>query len=145
MLDMIQDGSADIVVVPKKLRRLAAQYLRSKGNLFVTDRNEYLKYMTMWNEVPIVFSDFLTTTETISGNAWTTSTGGASASAFAFRFGTEDVVGLQNGGLTTKNIGDLESKDAQRVRLRWYVGLALLRTVGIAGIDGIDHAQALAD
>jgi hypothetical protein len=145
MLDMIQDGSADIIVVPKKLRRLAAQYLRAKGNLFVTDRNEYLKYMTVWNEVPIVFSDFLTITETISSGAWSASTGGASGTAFAFRFGTDDVVGLQNGGLTTKNIGDLESKDATRVRIKWYVGLALLRTVGIAAIDGIDHAQAMAD
>lgn len=145
MLDMIQDGSADIIVVPKKLRRLAAQYLRAKGNLFVTDRNEYLKYMTVWNEVPIVFSDFLTITESISSGAWSASTGGASGTAFAFRFGTDDVVGLQNGGLTTKNIGDLESKDATRVRIKWYVGLALLRTVGIAAIDGIDHAQAMAD
>ena len=133
----IRDGKPDVIVMTREIHMRMAQYLRGKANLFVTNRNEYGEWMTSWNGVPVVFDDFLTQTETIASGTYSAKTGGATSSIFFLRFGTEDLLGLQNGGLTTKKIGQLESKDAERHRIRWYVGLALMRTISIARIDGV--------
>jgi hypothetical protein len=57
---------------------------------------------------------------------------------YALQFGMDGVLGLQNGGIETVDIGQLESKDAQRVRIRWYVGLALMRDIAAARITGVN-------
>ena len=38
------------------------------------------------------------------------------------------------------DVGQLESKDASRVRVRWYVGAALLRDSAVARLEGITAA-----
>jgi hypothetical protein len=51
----------------------------------------------------------------------------------------EAVCGIQSGGpLKTIRIGDLETKDAKRVRLRWYPGLMLQNLVMVSKVTGID-------
>ena len=35
------------------------------------------------------------------------------------------------------DIGPLETKDASRVRIRWYVGLAVLRDSAVARMNGV--------
>jgi hypothetical protein len=49
-------------------------------------------------------------------------------------------VGIQNGGIQTQVWDSLETKDASRTRIKWYVGTALFSTKAIARIDGITDA-----
>jgi hypothetical protein len=44
---------------------------------------------------------------------------------------------LTNGGVQTIDVGQLETKDAMRLRVRWYVGMALLRDTAAARMDGV--------
>jgi hypothetical protein len=54
---------------------------------------------------------------------------------YAVHFSALDgLVGLQNGSVEVVDLGQLESKDATRVRIRWYVGLALLRDSAIGRV-----------
>ena len=50
------------------------------------------------------------------------------------------MVGLQNGGLEVLDVGQLQTKDATRVRIRWYVSIAILRDSALARIKGINNA-----
>lgn len=101
----------------------------------------------VYRDIPIVRSDYIVQTETISGGAYALKTTGACSSIFLVRFG-----GVEEGGLCLvtgnpmfefKEI-ELENKDANRFRLTWYVNLALGSTKSIAVVDGITDAAITA-
>lgn len=139
LMDLILDGPPDCIVSPKALRRRVAQFIRKQTNVQV-GKDEYGVRFMEWDGAPWYIDDFLTQTETIAGGLYTAKTGGVTGSIFALRFGEKDVTGFQNGGLKTIKIGQLESKDAQRTRLRWYVSIGLLRDFSAAIIDGVTNA-----
>lgn len=143
LIDLILDGKPDILVMTRAVRRGLMQYLRSLNNVEM-GRDEFGDPVRMWNAVPIEYDDFLLQTESISGGAYSSSTSGATSSLFALRFGVLDLLGLQNGGLDVIKIGQVQSKDAVRHRIRWYVSLALMRVISAAMIDGITAVTAVA-
>jgi hypothetical protein len=87
----------------------------------------------LYDGIPVEISDFQLDVETAAQQ-----TGGALSSMYAIHFSAEDgVVGLQNGSMEVVDLGQLESKDAQRVRIRWYVSIAVLRDSAIARLKSI--------
>jgi hypothetical protein len=54
------------------------------------------------------------------------------------RFGFETgLCGLDNGGIQVVPIGNLETKDAWRTRIKWYVSLALFTDLALARLEGV--------
>ena len=47
------------------------------------------------------------------------------------------LLGLEHGGISVETVGELETKDASRTRLRWYCGLALMSELGVARLEGV--------
>ena len=91
--------------------------------------------------VRIVRTDYLTQTELSASSKFSAKTGGYTSSIFAIRFGA-----VEEGGLCLvtgspmfdlTEFPDLEDKDAERFRLKWYVNQALGSSKAIARIDGI--------
>lgn len=74
--------------------------------------------------------DFIPTTETQG-----VSTG--CSSVYAVTFGPAGVMGLENGGLQVETVGELETKDATRHRIKWYASVALFSELGVARLKGI--------
>ncbi len=133
----------NFLVMPKKLRRLLNAYLRTVSQVEVT-RDEYGDYVDRYRGIPILVSDHMTLTESISDGAYTGPTGGSACSLFAVRLGPGDgIVGLQQGGITTEKFEKLETKDGKRVRIKWYVGVAQYSSKSLARIDGISTATAV--
>lgn len=98
--------------------------------------------------VRIVRTDYLTQTELSASSKYSAKTGGLTSSIFAIRFGS-----VEEGGLCLVTSSpmfdlteweDLEDKDAQRFRLKWYVNQALGSTKSMARIDGILDAAFVA-
>jgi len=137
LVDLIPDGPPDILLMNKNIRRRLAQHLRLKGS-YATARDDYGRMNMVWGDIPIIVTDWLTQTETIASDAYSAETGGATSSIFAIRFGSGDgLVGIQNGGIQTEYWDKLESKDASRVRIKWYVSQALYSTKALARLDGL--------
>jgi hypothetical protein len=108
---------------------------------------EYVQFgrrVTFYDGIPLLVSDFLSDVETIASGRFSAKTGGATTSMFAFRFGEDGVAGLTNGGVSVVDIGELETKDAFRYRIRWYVGLAFFHALAFARLDGITSAAVVA-
>jgi hypothetical protein len=145
LLDLVFDGPADYWLMSKKMRTALAVYIRKSGALQGMGGPSYSRKTMEWGDVPIAVDDFIVNTETIGTSAYTAKTGGATTSIFLVRFGTDDLCGLQHGGLVTNEIGQLESKDAKRWRIKWYVSLALMRDFALSLIDGINPATAVVD
>jgi hypothetical protein len=143
-IDNCRAGFPDIILMNKNIRRRLTQYLRTVGS-YQTVRDEYGNEWESWQGIPFVTTDWLLQTETISGDAYALPTGGACSSIFVVHFGeNEGVVGLQSGGIETEVWEKLETKDASRTRVKWYVGLAQFATKSIVRIDGITDAVATA-
>jgi len=133
-------GTPSFILMNKGINRLLSSYLRGVGS-YTTERDDYGHYFTMWQGVPIVTTDWITQTETISSDAYAAKTGGACSSIFVVLTGEEEgLVGIQNGSITTQVWDSLETKDASRTRIKWYVGTALFSTKAIARIDGVTAA-----
>ncbi len=141
LVDLVVGGKPDLLLMNKAIRRRLTQYLRTIGS-YTTGRDEFGRTWAMWgDDIPIISTDWITQTETISGGSYSAKTGGATSSIFAIRFGEGDgLCGIQNGSIQTEYWDKLESKDASRTRIKWYVGQALYSTKAIARIDGITNA-----
>jgi hypothetical protein len=59
-------------------------------------------------------------------------------SMFFLRFAPEACCGIQSLGITTDRIGNLETKDAKRTRIKWYPGLMLQSLISCSKVTGID-------
>ena len=46
-------------------------------------------------------------------------------------------MGLEHGGIQVERVGELETKDATRHRIKWYAALAVFRELGVARLEGI--------
>ena len=65
-------------------------------------------------------------------------TGGASNTIYAIRFGEDALCGLTGGGgMQIYKMGDLETKDATRTRIKMYCGLVLFSQLSCAALIGI--------
>lgn len=140
LIDSVEGGSPDILLMNKAIRRRLSQKLRALGS-YQTERDDYGNYWVIWNGVPIGVTDFIVQTEAITTGQFSGKTGSNTSSVFAFRFGEGDgVTGIQNGGIETEVWERLEVKDAMRTRLKWYCGLALYSPLAVARISGVTNA-----
>lgn len=49
-------------------------------------------------------------------------------------------MGIHNGGVQIEEVGELESKDATRRRVKWYASLVNFRDIAAAALEGITAA-----
>ena len=96
---------------------------------------EFVEY---YNGIPISVSDFIKDTHTLAASVETAFTGGSNSTIYAVQFGEDGVCGLTGpGGLQVVTIGDMETKDASRTRIKWYCSLALFSNVKAAALIGV--------
>ncbi len=134
LIDLVRPGRPDALCMAKRTRRKLSAVRRSSGNLLETDVDAFGRRALMYDGIPILVDDFIPTTE-VQG-----SSGATCSSIYALRFGRQGVMGLENGGISVERLGDLETKNATRTRLRWYCGLALFGSLGLARLRGISAA-----
>lgn len=87
--------------------------------------------------IPIIVNDYLAGDEDQGTSQDNT------CSIYAIRFNESDglhgLFGGASAGIRLEEVGPVQNKDAQRIRLKWYVGLALKSTKSIARLKGITN------
>jgi len=149
-VDYVKTGNPDLMVMSKTMRREINQYLRGVGGITYMDAANG-RVQSLFG-VPVAVSDEISDTEDCTkaygaaygfdytmGTKWTaTATTAASTSIFLLRFAPEAVCGIQSGGgIAVERLGSLETKDAERVRIKWYPGLMLQSIISASKISGI--------
>lgn len=88
------------------------------------------------NGMPILRNDWIPANETFAGNNATTS-------IYAMRMNEADgvhaIYGGSSAGIVVENIGTVQNKDANRIRMKWYCGLVLKSTKSLARLRGITN------
>lgn len=142
-IDMIRGFIPRIIFMSKAMRRGLSYYLDSVGDKFTTGRDEFGRPIEKFRNYEIAVSDHISDVEIAVTGAFSTRTGGTSTSdscttIFICSFGPKAVCGVQGtNGIETKPLGDLETKDAQRHRIKWYNGMMFQNLRSSAKVDGI--------
>ena len=125
MIDLITGWKPTVLVMPKTAKRLLSTYLDSVGSAFPRSANEFGKMAESFDGIEIVVDDHMTITEsTTSAGIYSDSTSDDQFSVFALAFDPMAVCGIHSGdGVQIEPLGNLETKDAQRWRIKWYCGL----------------------
>ena len=140
MIDKVKPGPPDALIMSRRSRRQIKKLARSQGwDLALSQPAGLNRPINFYNDIPILINDFITDTEDCVDGGFGGKTGDDTSSIFAVKFGAEGLHGIDGGqGLTVDDVGALETKDAKRDRVKWYVSLALLTSIAIARLSGVD-------
>ncbi|HZS01352.1 MAG TPA: phage major capsid protein [Chloroflexota bacterium] len=131
LIDMVRGGKPDLLLMSRRSRRKLKSLLQASAH-YVETGDQFGRRVMLYDGIPVVHSDFVPDDETLGS-------GSQLSSIYALSFGFGDALGgLQNGGIEVVDVGQLESKDAVRTRIRWYCGLALFRDNACARLRGIN-------
>ncbi len=135
LVDRVKGGKPDLLLMSKRSRRKLKALLQASAHYVERGEGSFGRQVMMYDGIPVEVSDFQPDNE-VQGTS-----GAVCSSVYALSFGAQEALcGLQNGGIEAVDVGQLETKDATRVRIRWYVGLALFNQLRCARLKGINAA-----
>ena len=138
LIDAIKGGKPDMLLMSRRSRRKINTLVRAAGGMMETDRDKWGNFVHLWDGIPIGVNDWILDTHTVSSSLETDTTGGTCSTIYAVQLGEGALCGLTAPGqLTTEPIGSLETKDASRTRIKWYVSLALFSSIKAAALIGV--------
>jgi len=150
-VDICRDG-ADLIVMSKQMRRSINKYLHGVGGISYRDAGN--GRIQQLYEIDVAVSDEIRDNEAADLQYGTNESGTAvyghnyadtpaldddgATSIFVLKFESDACCGVQNGLPTVVPIGDLETKDADRTRIKWYTAIMLQKIVTCSKVTGID-------
>ena len=131
LVDAVKGGKPDLLLMSRRTRRGLNVLARTSGSFLEADRDEFGQMLQFYDGIPIGINDYISDAQTVGSSA-------DCSTVFAMQFGDGALSGLTApGGLTVERVGSLETKDASRVRVKWYASLALFNTVKLAKLSGV--------
>lgn len=132
LIDRVRGGKPDLLLMSRRTRRSLTALGRAAGSGVVEqDRDALGRMVQYYDGIPIGVDDFIADDQEM-GESEDCST------VYAVQFGEGGVAGLTGpGGLTVERVGSLETKDASRFRVKWYVSLAVFNQLKLAKLTGV--------
>lgn len=145
MLDAVDaQGGTKYLVMSKAMRRTLTQAARDgviNGGIHIM-QDEFGRKQSYYQETPILLIDRDENNVEILGANEPANGGGLTTSMYCISFGDLLTVGLQNGGISVRDLGESHSAPQFVSRIEWYTGLATINGRSIARLASIDPAQA---
>jgi len=137
LIDAVKGGKPHVLLMSRRSRRKLAALARAAGNNLEHDNAQFGFMVEYYGGIPIHVSDFIKDIHTVAGSVETAFSGSTSSTIYALQLGEDALCGLTGpGGLEIVKIGDMETKDATRTRIKWYASLALFSNVKAAALIG---------
>ncbi|MGE0572119.1 MAG: major capsid protein [Dehalococcoidia bacterium] len=131
LVDTVKGGKPDLLLMSRRTRRELNVLARTTGTFLEADRDEFGQMLQFYDGIPIGINDYIADDQTVG-------TSDDCTTVFALQVGEGGLLGLTApGGLTVERVGSLETKDATRIRVKWYASLALFNTVKLAKLVGV--------
>lgn len=147
MMFTLMKRGVDLITMHSTVFRLMQAAVRATSvsgtiNYVMSDLG---KPLPAYNGVMIGIDDALRVTETAASGAYSAATGSDGTTVFFHRYGDAYQHGLQQtGGPQVDGPFELHNKDSLRMRIKWYVVPAVLRSLYSCGkIDGILNTTAI--
>ena len=142
LIDQVDDPTH--LLMSKKMRNLlsAAATDASIGGYITYSQDEFGRRVTQFDGIPIVVVDYdASGDQIIDFNE--VGAGGSTATAtsiYCVNMSDEGVVGLQNGIMEVRDLGELQERPVMRTRVEWLVGMAVMHGRAAARLRGISNA-----
>lgn len=138
LIDAVKGGKPGVLLMSRRSRRKINALVRATGGMMETDRDKWGNFVQLWDGIPLGVNDWILDTHVVSSGVETGTTGGTCSTIYAVQVGEGALCGLTAPGyLTVERVGSLETKDATRTRIKWYVSLALFASVKAAALIGV--------
>jgi hypothetical protein len=131
LIDTVKPGRPDALLMAKRTRRKLSSLRRSSGNLLETDVDAFGRRALFYDGIPIVVDDWIPVDEDMGSSE------DSCSSIYAVKFGSAGIMGIENGGIQVEEVGELETTDATRHRIKWYAAIIQLSELGLARLEGI--------
>jgi hypothetical protein len=136
------------LVMNKTMAMRLAQAARNTavGGFISWDPSEFGVRVLSYNGIPILQVEDDNTGTPILPFSEANPGGGAAASTsiYVVSFGDGSLVGIQNGTISVRDLGELETKPVLRTRTEWYAGIAIFSGKSVARLRGIKDAAITA-
>ena len=131
-IDKVRGGKPDMLIMSRRSRRKLSSLGRAAGSgVVVADRNQFGMMTDYYDGIPVGVSDYVNDAKTVG-------TSRDCSTIYAVQWGEGAVTGLTApGGLQMERVGSLETKDATRVRVKWYVAIAVFNSLKLAKLSGV--------
>ena len=128
----VKEGKPHLLLMSRRSRRKLTAISRATGSgLMVAQRNEFGRMTEFYDGIPVAINDYIPDDKTVGSSS-------DCSTIYALQQGEGAVAGLTApGGLTVERVGSLESKDATRIRVKWYVALAVFNSLKLAKLVGV--------
>lgn len=131
MVDKVKPGKPDLLLMSKRSRRKMRALARAAGNNLQIGQGKLGEQVEWYGDMPIYINDWVSDAKTVGINT-------DCSTIYAVKLGEGFLCGLSAPGLMeVERIGSLETKDATRTRIKWYVSLALFCELSIAKLIGV--------
>jgi hypothetical protein len=131
LVDKMRGGKPDLLLMSRRSRRTLNVLARTAGTFLEADRDEFGGMLQFYDGIAIGINDYISDTKTV-GTSTDCST------IYGMQFGEGALSGLTApGGLEVERVGSLETKDASRMRVKWYASLALFNTLKLTKLTGV--------
>jgi len=138
LIDVVKGGKPGMLLMSRRSRRKINALVRAAGGMMETDRDKWGNFTHLWDGIPLGVNDWILDTHTVASSLETDTTGGTCSTIYAVQLGEGALCGLTAPGhITAEPIGSLETKDASRTRIKWYVSLALFSSIKAAALIGV--------
>ena len=131
LIDLVRGGKPDMLLMSRRSRRKIQGLVRASGAVLETRPGRFMEQVQLYNGIPIAVSDWVKDDYTVGSNS-------DCSVIFGFQMGEGAVCGLSSPEMIqVERLGSLETKDASRTRVKWYVSLAVFSIVKCAMLTGV--------
>jgi len=131
MIDKVKPGKPDLLMMSKRSRRKMRALSRAAGNNLQIGQGKLGEQVEWYGDIPIYVNDWVSDAKTVGANS-------DCSTIYAIKLGEGFLCGLSAPGLMeVERIGSLETKDATRTRIKWYVSLVLFCELSLARLTGV--------
>jgi HK97 family phage major capsid protein len=131
-IDKVKPGKPEMLLMSRRTRRQLTSLSRATGSgILEADRNQFGQMVQYYDGIPVGVNDWISDAQTVGANS-------DCSTIYTLGFGEGAVAGLTApGGLEVERVGSLETKDASRFRVKWYVSLAMFNIYKLADLIGV--------
>jgi hypothetical protein len=131
LIDLVRGGKPDLLLMSRRSRRKIQTLARASGTNLLIGEGALGQVVEYFNGIPVAISDWVK-------DSYTVGTSSDCSAIFAFQMGEGGVCGLTSPEMIqVERLGSLETKDASRTRVKWYVSLALFSVVKAGMLTGV--------
>jgi hypothetical protein len=145
LIDTVDEPTHLLMNKAMRRRLTAAARTTTIGGYITYDVDAFGRRITKYNDLPILIADKDNDYNDIMPFTEAATTGSSvCTSVYCMSFAENGVLGLQNGVMDVRDLGEIDTKPVYRTRIEWYISLAVLRHKAVARLWAIKDAAVTA-